>query len=148
MKDFKSGIINCIGAIISIPVLILLIIFSSLHLKPLYVVTLTIFGSCAMLQFIFSSLYNWISNDTAKKIFKRFINIFKIITIFSTYIIMMIMEIPSNLKWLFFSMGTGIAILGVIFSSIWENIPNVILNIFYNLIYILFSVFIFILIFV
>lgn len=147
MRDFKSGLINCIGTIVSIPVLVLLIIFSSMKLEAIHIVTFTVFGSCAMFQFLFNCLCNWITHNTAQKVFKKFANIFKIITIFSTYIIIIIMEIPSNLKWLLFSLGAGITILYIVFSSIWENIPNILLNILYNLTYILFSIFIFILIF-
>lgn len=146
--NFKSGLINCIGAIITIPLLILFIIFSSMYKNAFYIVFFTLFASFSLLYFLFSSLYSWISNENSQKVFKRLINICKILLITITYVILAFINIPVNLKWTFLGIIIFITILYVVFSSIWENIPETLFSILSVIIYLAFSIFFFILLFI
>lgn len=147
MLNFKSGLMNCIGAIISIPTLVLLIVFSCVNGSTLDIVSYTLFGSFASLYFLFSTLYFWIKNETCQNIFKRFVNIFKILIIFITYILITFVNIPENLRWIFLGLATGIMLITTIFSGIWKDIPKMLISILSVLTYIIFSIFLFILIF-
>lgn len=147
MINFKSGLINCIGTIITIPLLILFIIFSSLHQSVYNIVFYTLFGSFSLLYFIFSTLYDWIGNKKAQKIFKRFINIFRILSIFLTYIILVFSNISLSLQLTFTILSLAIVLLITVFLAIWENIPKTLLSISYLITYITFSIFLFFLIF-
>lgn len=147
MISFKSGLVNCIATIITIPLLILFIVFSSMHKNTFYIVFFTLFATFSLLYFLFSTLYNWIPNENAKKVFKRFINICKIITLTVIFVILTFTNIPSNLAYLFLILITILAIIYIIFSAIWENIPHVLKNICLIVTYIVISVFFFIFIF-
>lgn len=147
MINFKSGLINCIGAIFGVPILVLLIIFSSLHGTAFDIVFYTLFGCFTLLYFIFSTLYNWIDHKISQSIFKRFIHIFRILIIFITYILLIFVNVPINLRWTFLGLSTSIVVITTIFSSIWQDIPETLLSILSVLTYIIFSIFFFILIF-
>lgn len=147
MINFKSGLINLINTIISIPVLVLFIIFSSIYGTYVDIIFYTLIASFATLYFIFSTLYNWIKNETCQNIFIRFINILKILIIFSTILMFEFISIPTNLKVLSLIFISIIELPLVIFHSIWKNVPSILTSIILNLAYILFSIFLFILIF-
>ena len=146
MINFKSGLINLISTIISIPMLVLLIIFSSIYGNGLLIVFYTLLASFTSLYFIFSTLYNWIKNDTCKNIFIRFMNIFKILLIFTVILMLAFIDIPSKLLILFLIFIAIIELPLIIFHSIWKSVPNILLSILSFIAYILVSVFLFLLI--
>lgn len=148
MRDFKSGLINCIGTIITIPLLILFIVFASIHKTTFYIVLFTLFATFSLLYFLFSTLYSWISNETAQKVFKRFINIFKILTLAVVFIILAFTNVTEMLKLMFLFLIVTLAVIYTVFASIWENIPKILLSLLSISTYISFSVFLLMLLFV
>lgn len=128
MKNLKLGLINCFGAVCSVSLLVLLIVFSSISGSIFNIISYTLFGSFILLYFIFSILYNWIGNETCQNIFKRFLNIFKILGIYTAFIILVFSNISQNLKWILFGFATIISCMLVIFSAIWKKIPDLLLS--------------------
>ena len=76
MINFKSGLIYCIMSSIMIPALVILIVFSSIYGNALDIISFTLFGSSLFLLFLFNTLYYWIKNETASKIFLKLKNVF------------------------------------------------------------------------
>lgn len=148
MMNFKSGLVNCIVTIITIPLLILFIVFSSMYKSAFYIVFFTLFATFSLLYFLFSTLQDWIPNEKARKIFKRFVNICKIITLAVIFVILIFTNIPTNLAYTFLTLITILAIIYIIFSAIWENIPQVLKSICLVATYIVFTVFFFMFIFI
>lgn len=127
MINFKTGLIYCIMSSIMLPALVILIIFSAIYGNVLDIISFTLFGSSLFLLFLFNTLYYWIKNKTASKIFLKFKHIFSYIFIASTYSCICLGPLIGPWGWSIFGVVWGLSILGVIFSSIWVNIPNIIL---------------------
>lgn len=127
MINFKSGLIYCILSSLMVPCLVILIVFASLYGNALDIISFTLFGSSLLLLYLFNTLYYWIKNETASKVFLRFKHIFSYIFIASTYTSICLGPLIGPWGWSIFGVVWGLAILGIIFSSIWANIPNVIL---------------------
>lgn len=132
--NFKLGLIYCITSSIAIPLLVLLIIFSSLYGNAYDIVSFTLFGSSLFLLFLFNTLYYWIKNKTASKVFLRFIHILSFAFLASSYTCICLGPLLGAWGWSIWGVVLGLSILGIIFSSIWHNIPDVILIISYTLI--------------
>lgn len=127
MINFKSGLIYCIMSGIMLPTLVILIVFSAIYGNALDIISFTLFGSSLFLLFLFNTLYYWIKNETASKIFLKFKHILSYIFIATTYTCICLGPLIGPWGWSIFGVVWGLSILGVIFSSIWANIPNIIL---------------------
>ncbi len=127
MINFKTGLIYCIMSSIMLPALVILIVFSAIYGNAFDIISFTLFGSSLFLLFLFNTLYYWIKNETASKIFLKFKHIFSYIFIASTYTCICLGPLIGPWGWSIFGVIWGLSVLGVIFSSIWANIPNIIL---------------------
>lgn len=126
-KDFKSGLLFCIMSGIMFPAAIVLIVFATIYGSASDIIFLTIFSSSLFLLYLFSTLYYWIKNETANKVFLKFINILSYIFIASAYSTICLGPLIGPWGWSIFGVVLGLSLLGIIASSIWANIPNVIL---------------------
>ncbi len=127
MINFKSGLIYCIMSSIMLPALVFLIIFSAIYGTTLDIISFTIFGSSLFLLFLFNTLYYWIKNENASRVFLKFKHILSYLFIASTYTCICLGPLLGPWGWSIFGVVSGLSILGIIFSSIWSNIPNIIL---------------------
>lgn len=134
MINFKSGLIYCILSSLMIPCLVILIVFSAIYGNALDIISFTLFGSSLLLLYLFNTLYYWIKNETASNVFLRFKHIFSYFFIASTYTSICLGPFIGPWGWSIFGVVWGLAILGIIFSSIWANIPDVILIISHTII--------------
>lgn len=126
-KDFKSGLLFCIISAITFPAAIVLIVFSAIYGNASDIIFFTIFSSSLFLLYLFNTLYYWIKNKTANKIFFKFINIFSYLFIASIYSAICLGPLIGPWGWSIFGVILGLSLLGIIASSIWVNIPNIIL---------------------
>lgn len=127
MINFKSGLIYCIMSSIMIPALVILIIFSSIYGNALDIISFTLFGTSLFLLFLFNTLYYWIKNETASKIFLKLKTVFSYVFIAATYTCICLGPLIGPWGWSIFGVVCGLSLLGIIFSSIWSNIPNIII---------------------
>lgn len=127
MINFKSGLIYCIISSLMLPALVILIVCSATYGNALDIISFTLFGSSLFLLFLFNTLYYWIKNETASKIFLKFKHILSYIFIASTYTSICLGPLIGPWGWSIFGVIWGLAVLETIFSSIWSNIPNIIL---------------------
>lgn len=133
-KNFKLGLVYCILSGIMLPALVCLIVFSALYGNTSNIVSMTLFGVSLFLLYLFNTLYYWIKNEAAKHVFSRFVHIFSYIYIASFCNCFYLGPLIGPWGWSLFGVTLGLACLGIIFSSIWESIPNVILEISYLII--------------
>lgn len=129
MINFKSGLIYCVISSLTIPALVILIVFSVLYGNTLDIISFTLFGSSILLFSLFNTLYYWITNKTASKVFLKFKHVFSYFLIASAYTTICLGPLIGPWGWSIFGVVWGLSILGIVFSSIWANIPNVVLTI-------------------
>lgn len=127
MINFKLGLVYCIMSSIMLPALVILIIFSAFYGNTLDIISFTLFGVSLFLLFLFNTLYYWIKNKIASKVFLKFKNILSYIFLASTYTCICLGPLIGPWGWSIFGVVWGLVIIGTIFSSIWANIPNIIL---------------------
>lgn len=76
-RDFVSGLLYCIGTTLSIPALVLIIIFSAKTGNALKVVSSTIYGASLFLLLLFSTLNKWLLLcENGKRVFSTINSIF------------------------------------------------------------------------
>lgn len=132
-KDFKSGLIYCIMSGIALISLVILIVFSSIYGSALDIISFTLFGTSTFLLYLFATLYFWINNETASNVFKKFIHISIFMLITSATMCICFCALKGAWRWSIFGTSLGLSILGIIFSSIWANIPKIVLTVIYTL---------------
>ncbi len=127
IKDPVSGFSHLIGAIFSLVGLVLLIVFCALYSneKGWDIVSCTIFGLGLFLLYLFSSLYHLLNlKEKATNVFRKFDHIMIYILIASTYTPICLGPLRGGWGWTIFGIVWGLAVLGIILTSVWINAPR------------------------
>ncbi|HEY8364867.1 MAG TPA: hemolysin III family protein [Haloplasmataceae bacterium] len=123
-KDFTLGeelfnaISHGIGFLLSIAGLVLIIVWSK---NPKEVVGMTLFGCSAIFMYLMSTLYHALPKGKAKNVFERLDHSALYVIIAGTYTPLCFIAFPNYLNWVIFGIQWGLAIIGVVFKSIWIN---------------------------
>ena len=118
-EEIANSILHGIGAVLSIVFLVLLIIKSVAIGTPCHIVSYTIFGVSLVILYTMSTIYHAFPNGTAKNVFERFDHISIYILIAGTYTPFCFTILKGPLGWTIFGIQWGIAVLGIVFKSIW-----------------------------
>lgn len=121
INEVLSAVTHGIGLGLSIAGLVFLILKGVRTGSTLEIVSYTIYGSTLILLYLSSTLYHSLSFTQAKKVFKVIdhSNIFLLIA--GTYIPYLLITIGGVLGWTIFWIIWAVAILGIIYKSIWIN---------------------------
>jgi hemolysin III len=117
--EIGNAISHGIGAALAIAGLVLLIIRAVHTGSPMRVVTFTIYGSILVLFYLSSTLFHALVFTRAKHLFQIFDHAMIYILIAATYTPYCLVIIGGWLGWTIFGIVWGIAVLGVIYKSIW-----------------------------
>ncbi|BDU51607.1 PAQR family membrane homeostasis protein TrhA [Haliovirga abyssi] len=118
-EEIASSVLHGIGAIISILALVLLII-KSIHIgDSWHIVSYTIFGTSLIILYTMSTLYHAFPRGTTKRVFQRFDHLSIYILIAGTYTPFCLTILRGKIGWTILIVQWGLAILGIIFKSIW-----------------------------
>ena len=118
-EEIADSVLHGIGAILSIVFLVLLIIKSVTIGTAWHIVSYTIFGATLLILYTKSSIYHSLPKGTAKNVFERFDHISIYLLIAGTYTPFCFTILRGSLGWTIFGIQWGIALLGIIFKSIW-----------------------------
>lgn len=118
-EEIANSVLHGIGAILSIIFLVLLIIKSVTIGTAWHIVSYTIFGSTLIILYTMSTIYHSLPKGTAKNVFERFDHISIYLLIAGTYTPFCFTILRGSLGWTIFGIQWGIALLGIIFKSIW-----------------------------
>ena len=122
-KDVAIEVMNAIshgiGALLSIAGLVFLIIMAVHRGGAMRVVTFTIMGSVMVLFYLTSTLFHSLVYTRAKPIFQRFDHCMIYVLIAASYTPFCLVAISGWLGWTLFGIEWGMAILGIIYKSIW-----------------------------
>lgn len=118
-EEIANSILHGIGAALSIAFLVLLIIKAATIGSAWHIVSYTIFGTTLVILYIMSTIYHSLPKGTAKNVFERFDHISIYLLIAGTYTPFCFTVLKGPLGWTIFGIQWGIAVLGIIFKSIW-----------------------------
>lgn len=117
--EIGNAISHGIGAAFSIAGLVFLIIRAVSTGSPMRVVTFTIYGSILILFYLSSTLYHALSYTRAKHVFQVFDHCMIYILIAGTYTPYCLLAIRGWEGWTMFGIIWALAVMGVIYKSIW-----------------------------
>ncbi len=127
IKDPVSGFTHLFGAIASVVGLVFLIIIPAFYSneKAWDIVSFSIFGTGLILLYTFSSLYHLLNvGKTATTVLRKFDHIMIYVLIASTYTPICLGPLRGPWGWSIFGVVWGLAIIGIILTSIWINAPR------------------------
>ena len=134
IKDPVSGFTHLFGAILSIAGLVILIVMAALYSneKGWDITSFSIFGTGLILLYTFSSLYHLLNvGETATRVLRKFDHIMIYVLIASTYTPICLGPLRGPWGWTIFGIVWGLAVIGIILTSIWINAPRWLTTILY-----------------
>lgn len=117
--EIGNAITHGIGVALAITGLILLIIRAARTGSPIRIVTFTIYGSILVLFYLASTLYHSLYFTRARHVFQIFDHDFIYILIAGTYTPYCLVSIRGWQGWTLFGVIWVLAVIGVIYKSIW-----------------------------
>lgn len=124
LKAPLAGSIHLVGAMLSIPALVVLILIGSGSAWK--VVSLSIYGVSLFILFTFSVLYHWLPQSAGGKyqIFRKLDHLAIYFLIAGTYTPFCLNTMRGTLGWTIFGLIWGMAIFGIVIQSIYINAPR------------------------
>jgi hemolysin III len=122
LKDPMAGALHFIGAVLSIPALISLIVIGSG--SPWKVVSFSIYGASLFLLFFFGTLYHWLPLSAGGKYqtFRKLDHIAIYLLIAGTYTPFCLNTLRGPWGWTMFGIIWGMAIFGMALQSIYIDV--------------------------
>ncbi|MDF2700974.1 MAG: hemolysin [Haloplasmataceae bacterium] len=117
-EEIFNSIVHGVGAIFSIVALVLLILKSE---ETIEIVAMSIFASSSILLYTMSCLYHAFPKGRTKNVFERFDHLSIFILIAGSYTPFCFLLFDETLGWVLFGIQWGLAIIGIVFKSIWIN---------------------------
>ena len=114
-EELANSITHGIGALLSVAALVLLIVFSSIHGNPWYIVSFTIYGSTLVTLYTISTLYHSFPKSTVKSVFEILDHSSIFLLIAGTYTPFTLISLRGSIGWTIFGTIWGLAAAGIIF---------------------------------
>lgn len=114
-EEIANSITHGIGFLLSIPALVMLIIFAVETENPWRIVSFTIFGSTMIILFLCSTLLHSIPYKKLKDLFEILDHSAIYLLIAGTYTPFLLVAVRGALGWTLFGIVWGLAIAGIIF---------------------------------
>ncbi|WP_035507526.1 PAQR family membrane homeostasis protein TrhA [Halobacillus karajensis] len=132
-EEIANAITHGIGAILSIAMLVLLILFASFNGNPWHITSVTIYGVTMLLLYVSSTLVHSFPPGKAKDLFEIFDHSSIYLFIAGTYTPILLIPLRGTLGWTLFGIVWGIAVLGIVFKVFFVKKFVVMSTIFYVL---------------
>ncbi|MGR3764740.1 PAQR family membrane homeostasis protein TrhA [Rossellomorea sp. NS-SX7] len=130
-EEIANAITHGIGFILSIPALVMLIIFSVDKGSPWHIVSFSIFGASMILLYLFSTLLHSFKPSKAKNLFAILDHSAIYILIAGTYTPFMLVSVRGALGWTLFGIVWGLAVVGIVFKCYFVQRFQVVSTLFY-----------------
>ncbi|MCM2604925.1 hemolysin III family protein [Rossellomorea marisflavi] len=115
----------------SIPALIMLVVFAVDKGSAWHVVSFSIFGASMILLYLFSTLLHSFKPSKAKNVFAVLDHSAIYVLIAGTYTPLMLVSVRSALGWTLFGIVWGLAIVGIIFKCYFVDRFQIVSTLFY-----------------
>ncbi len=129
-EEIANAITHGIGLLLSIPALVMLIIFAE-QKGSWHVVSFTIFGISMILLYLFSTLLHSFKPSKVKNLFAILDHSAIYVLIAGTYTPFMLVSVRNTLGWTLFGIVWGLAIFGIVFKCYFVQRFQVISTLFY-----------------
>ncbi|KMK93536.1 PAQR family membrane homeostasis protein TrhA [Rossellomorea marisflavi] len=130
-EEIANAITHGIGLIMSIPALIMLVVFAVDKGSAWHVVSFSIFGASMILLYLFSTLLHSFKPSKAKNVFAVLDHSAIYVLIAGTYTPLMLVSVRSALGWTLFGIVWGLAIVGIIFKCYFVDRFQIVSTLFY-----------------
>ncbi|KQU60896.1 MULTISPECIES: PAQR family membrane homeostasis protein TrhA [Rossellomorea] len=130
-EEIANAITHGIGLILSIPALIMLVLFAVDKGSAWHVVSFSIFGASMILLYLFSTLLHSFKPSKAKNVFAVLDHSAIYVLIAGTYTPLMLVSVRSALGWTLFGIVWGLAIVGIIFKCYFVDRFQIVSTLFY-----------------
>lgn len=118
-EELVNAIMHGIGIPLSIAALILLVIKGAKSQSYINLATFIVFGLSLFIMYTMSTLYHSMAPGRAKRVFVRLDHCSIYILIAGTYTPFCLILLKGKVGWSLFAFQWGLALIGVIFKSIW-----------------------------
>ncbi|MEW5567813.1 PAQR family membrane homeostasis protein TrhA [Rossellomorea marisflavi] len=130
-EEIANAITHGIGLIMSIPALIMLVVFAVDKGSAWHMVSFSIFGASMILLYLFSTLLHSFKPSKAKNVFAVLDHSAIYVLIAGTYTPLMLVSVRSALGWTLFGIVWGLAIVGIIFKCYFVDRFQIVSTLFY-----------------
>ena len=117
-EEIANAITHGVGAGLAVAALVLLVIYASIYGNAWHIVSFSIFGSTLIILYMSSTLYHSLTNERAKRLFRKFDHISIFLLIAGTYTPFCLVSLHGWLGWTIFGIVWGCATVGIVFKSI------------------------------
>ncbi len=118
-EEIWNGITHGIGTGLSIAGLTTLVVLASIYGDSWRVVSFSIYGGSLVLLYLASTLYHSIQIPNVKQILRRFDHAAIYLLIAGTYTPFLLVSMRTRLGWILLGVVWGIALLGIVFRTIF-----------------------------
>jgi hemolysin III len=130
-EEIANAITHGIGLLLSIPALVMLIIFSIDKGSTWHIVSFSIFGASMIILYLFSTLLHSIKPSKIKNLFAILDHSAIYIMIAGTYTPLMLVSVRSSLGWTLFGIVWGLALIGIVFKCYFVQRFQIVSTLFY-----------------
>ena len=127
-----NAISHLVGAALALIGMVLLVVFASLTGDHWKIASVTIYGACLFLMFLFSTLYHSFRGKT-RDVFQRLDHIGIFLLIAGTYTPYTLILMRETSGFLILGLVWGLAVCGITFKSIYGSRYNTVTTLFYLL---------------
>lgn len=131
MEEIWHSITHGIGAILGIIALVFLIVYAVIYGNTLHIVSVSIYGATLIILYLSSTLYHALTHKKAKRVFLIFDYASIYLLIAGTYTPIALVTLKGTLGWILLSIVWILAILGVVYKSIYAEKHIIISTILY-----------------
>lgn len=132
-EELANAITHGIGFLLSIPALVVLIIFAAQKNNPVYMVSFIIFGTTMLLLYLFSTMLHSFKPSKARKVFAVLDHSAIYLLIAGTYTPLVLISINGAFGWTLFGIIWGLALLGITFKCFMIHRFRILSTLFYIL---------------
>jgi hemolysin III len=124
-EEISASIVQGLGAVMSVVATVLLILravnYASDSLKIHFITAYACAGLSLFLMYIMSTLHHALVPAGAKEVFNRLTHDFIFLVIACVYTAFSLTELRGTIGWILFGIAWGVAIVGIVFFSIYGN---------------------------
>jgi hemolysin III len=117
--ELLNSISHGVGFALAIAALVIMVVFAAIHGSARHVVGTTVFGSTLVLLYAMSTLYHALRGPRVKKVFRILDHSAIYLLIAGTYTPFCLTVLRGGWGWSLFGVVWGLAVLGVVFKSVF-----------------------------
>lgn len=129
-EEIANAIIHGIATALAIAAIPILVV-DALDVGALGIVSASVFGASLFLLYLASTLLHALPNGKAKAVFNVLDHCAIYLLIAGTYTPLLLVSLGGSLGWAMFGVIWGMALIGVIYKSVWGNQHPMLSNVWY-----------------